>query len=92
MEKDINNVGQLRIYEYIDDEGNVFWSFSETKERVKVRNLTLVDRVGLQFRRWDYELRRMVQIADNKKVLSEIEELTIVEPINWGKIKKDQEK
>ena len=76
---------QLRIYEYIDEDGNVFWSFSETKPRTEVRKLHLVDRIGLQFNRWNFELRRMVRIADSEKLLAELEKTTIIDEKNWGK-------
>lgn len=73
----------IRIYEYIDDEGRVFWSFVETKRRVDMYRLRLVDRVGLQFVRWVFELRNLirkkVQIQDNN-----LEDEQLVREFNWG--------
>ena len=76
---------KIRIYEYIDEDGNVFWSFTETKTRLEHRKLELVDRVGLQFSRWNFELRRIVRVADSEKLLADLEQTTIIEEKNWGK-------
>ena len=62
------DVQNIRMYEYIDEDGNVFWSFSETSTRIQHRRLELVDRVGLPFNRWNYELRRLVRISLLEKV------------------------
>jgi len=76
---------QLRIYEYIDEDGNVFWSFTETTPRVEFRKLELVDRAGMQFNRWNFELKKIVRVADSERLLAELEKTTIIEDKNWGK-------
>lgn len=48
----------LRIYEYTDQDGNVFWSFEKFPSVVKhARTLTLGDRVGTHFDNFLSELR-----------------------------------
>lgn len=73
----------IRVYEYVDDEGRVFWSFVETQRRVDMYRLRLVDRVGLQFVRWVFELRNLIrkkiQIQDDN-----LEDEQLVREFNWG--------
>jgi len=78
----------IRVYEYIDEDGNVFWSFSESKQRIEVRKMELVDRIGLQFNRWNYEIKTLVRQALTKRLLADIEDATIVEDKNWGRKRK----
>jgi len=48
----------LRVYEYTDQDGNVFWSFEKFPSVVKhARTLTLGDRVGTHFDSFLSELR-----------------------------------
>jgi hypothetical protein len=48
----------LRMYEYTDQDGNVFWSFEKFPSVVKhARTLTLGDRVGTHFDSFLSELR-----------------------------------
>lgn len=73
----------IRVYEYVDDEGRVFWSFVETKRRVDMYRLRLVDRVGMQFVRWVFELRNLirkkVEIQDDN-----VEDAQLIREFNWG--------
>jgi len=47
-----------RVYEYTDQDGNVFWSFEKFPSVVKhARTLTLGDRVGTHFDSFLSELR-----------------------------------
>ena len=75
----------IRVYEYVDDNGQVFWSFVETKQRVHMYRLRLVDRVGLQFVRFVFELRNLIKNRIRVKNLSELEKEQLVREINWGK-------
>tara|TARA_B100000287_G_C20085729_1_gene564265 strand:- start:4 stop:321 length:318 start_codon:yes stop_codon:yes gene_type:complete len=78
------NEQNLRIYEYLDDEGRIFWSFSKTEKRVHVYRLRLVDRIGLNFLRYVHELkhliRSVVKLQDDKK----LNQAQIIQDINWG--------
>lgn len=48
----------LRIYQYVDQDGNVFWSFEKFPSVVThSRTLTLEDRVGTHFDNYLSELR-----------------------------------
>ena len=85
------DVQNIRMYEYIDEDGNVFWSFSETSTRIQHRRLELVDRVGLPFNRWNYELRRLVRISLLEKV-EDLSGVDIVEEKNWGIMNKPNRK
>ena len=57
----------LRMYQYTDQDGNVFWSFEKFPSVVKhARTLTLGDRVGTHFDSFLSELRahRRVLLED----------------------------
>lgn len=59
----------LRVYEYTDQDGNVFWSFEKFPSVVKhARTLTLADRVGTHFDNFLSELRahRRILMEDEK--------------------------
>ena len=59
----------LRIYEYTDQDGNVFWSFEKFPSVVKhARTLTLGDRVGTHFDNFLSDLRayRRLLLEDEK--------------------------
>lgn len=48
----------LRVFEYTDQDGNLFWSFEKFPSVVKhARTLTLGDRVGIHFDSFLAELR-----------------------------------
>lgn len=48
----------LRVYQYVDQDGNVFWSFEKFPSVVThSRTLTLEDRVGTHFDNYLSELR-----------------------------------
>ena len=76
---------KLRIYEYIDEDGNVFWSFTEVKERVSIKKLRLVDRVGMWYQRWEPQLRRLVRKVETESL--DIKENAPIQETNWGKKK-----
>lgn len=89
MKKLSNQSSQkLKVYEYVDQDGNVFWSFTETKERVTITKLRLVDRVGMWYLRWEAELRRMVRKVETKS--PDVEKKSPVRQINWGKGSQDK--
>mgnify|MGYP003963936771 CR=1 FL=1 len=52
-------MGNVRVYEYVSDEGDVFYSFSKLGQRVSppVR-LILVDRLGTPSERFLTQMRR----------------------------------
>lgn len=79
------NSQNIKVYEYIDDEGRVFWSFIETKRRVDMYRLRLVDRVGLPFVRWIFELRNLIRLKVQKQDLEGLEQQQIIREINFGK-------
>ena len=79
------NSQNIKVYEYIDDEGRVFWSFIETKRRVDMYRLRLVDRVGLPFVRWIFELRNLIRLKVQNQDLEGLEQQQIIREINFGK-------
>ena len=77
--KEAFDAQNIKVWEYVDDEGRVFWSFVETKQRVHMYRLRLVDRVGMQFVRWVFELRKLIRKRveiQNDDLLGE-EQLTV---------------
>lgn len=82
--KEAFNAQNIRVYEYIDDEGRVFWSFVETKKRVDMYRLRLVDRVGLQFVRWVFELRNLIKKRVDIQNDDSLGEEGMVREFNWG--------
>ena len=85
MKKNSNQ--QLKVYEYIDEDGNVFWSFTESKERISIKKVRLVDRVGMWYHRWEHQLRRLVRQAEKSN--SSLKEEAPIEETNWGKRRKN---
>lgn len=79
------NSQNIKVYEYIDDEGRVFWSFIETQRRVDMYRLRLVDRIGLPFVRWIFELRNLIRLRVQKQDMKELEQQQIIREINFGK-------
>lgn len=60
----------LRIYEYVDDRGVVFWSFTNITTRGAVHRLNPVDVRGTHFRTHISDIHRM---AFQREILDEEE-------------------
>ena len=90
--KEAFDAQNIKVWEYVDDEGRVFWAFVETKQRVHMYRLRLVDRVGMQFVRWVFELRKLIRKRveiQNDDLLGEEQ---LIREFNWGTTNKLKKK